>query len=376
MFHYRLYDSSEETAYMQLYHQLRRDITGGVYARGDRLPSKRMLARETGCSVITVQHAYDLLIDEGYVSARERSGFYVSFSDSLSPGSGSRTFPPDRVPDPAKEAKNEADVSPDISFLFPFPSFARTMRRVLSEYGEKILIKSPGFGIPELRASIASYLGRARGILVRPDQIVIGSGAEYLYMLIVQMLGREGVYALEDPSYPQIRKVYEANGARCEMLKMGNDGIASEALAGSTADVLHVTPFHSYPSGVTASASKRGLYIAWAHRRNAMIIEDDADSEFSMSAKAEDTLFSLDPDVSVIYMNTFSRTAAPSMRLGYMVLPGSLSEKLKEKIAFYSCTVPVYDQYVLAEFISSGDFERHINRVRRYLRTQRAHTLR
>ena len=129
------------------------------------------------------------------------------------------------------------------------------------------------------------------------------------------------MFALEDPSYDKIRRVYQAQGVRCEMLRLGSDGIRSDELSRATATVLHVTPFHSFPSLVTASAGKRREYLCWAEERGGYIVEDDFDSEFSVSSKSEDTLFSLEPNRSVIYMNTFSKTIAPSMRVGYMVLP-------------------------------------------------------
>lgn len=368
---YRVEKNTGEPAYMQLYRQIREDITRGIYSYGDRLLSKRQLASETGTSVITVEHACALLADEGYIEPRERSGFYVIYreQDSFPVASGLTAERRNmrETPGSAGEDGGRPDVpkaSAPESF-FPFSTFSRTMRRVLSEKGEKILERSPNTGIPELRGAIASYLARSRGIEVSPQQIVIGSGAEYLYTLIVQMLGRDRVYALEDPSYIKIQKVYEANGAVCEHLKMGEDGILSGELARSRAGVLHVTPFNSYPSGITATASKRHEYIRWAKERRAFVVEDDFDSEFSMLTKAEDTLFSLEPDGTVIYVNTFSRTMAASMRVGYMVLPPVLLPVFERNTGFYSCTVPVYDQYVLAEFLSSGDFERHINRVRR-----------
>ena len=149
------------------------------------------------------------------------------------------------------------------------------------------------------------------------------------------------------------------------MLRLGSDGIRTSELARTDASVLHVTPFHSFPSGITASAGKRSEYIRWAHSRGGYIVEDDFDSEFTLSSKAEDTLFSLEPKRSVLYLNTFSKTIAPSMRLGYMVLPESLTDAFEQSVGFYSCTVPVFEQYVLAELLSNGDFERHINRVRR-----------
>ena len=350
---YHVDKSATQSAYMQLYHQLRRDIVGGVYPLGTKLPSKRLIAGETGVSVITAEHALAILCDEGYLESRERSGFFVSYAarDCFPVAEGER-------PHGAQSAHGAGET-------FPFPSLARTMRRVLSEYGESILIKSPNNGCAELRRAISAYLLRSRGIGVQPGQIVIGSGAEYLYGLIVQLLGRERIFALEDPSYDKIRRVYRANGVQCEMLRLGGDGIRSDELTRTRATVLHVTPFRSYPSSVTASAGKRSEYIRWAKERGGYIVEDDFDSEFSVSTKSEDTLFSLEPNGAVIYLNTFSRTIAPSMRVGYMVLPETLSERFRREIGFYSCTVPVFEQYVLAELIDSGDFERNINRIRR-----------
>lgn len=354
---YHIDKTATESAYLQLYHQLRRDIVGGVYPLGAKLPSKRVIAGETGVSVITVEHALAILCDEGYLESRPRSGFFVSFA-------AADCFP---VSETAVRRSGSARGTAD---EFPFPSLAKTMRRVLTEYGESILVKSPNNGCAELRGAIAAYLSRSRGISVQPGQIVIGSGAEYLYGLIVQLLGRERIFALEDPSYEKIHRVYRAQGVTCEMLRLGSDGIRSDELARTNATVLHVTPFHSFPSSVTASAGKRSEYIRWARERGGYIVEDDFDSEFSVSTKGEDTLFSLEPERSVIYLNTFSKTIAPSMRVGYMVLPAPLAETFRREVGFYSCTVPVFEQYVLSELIGSGDFERHINRIRRRRRKE------
>jgi GntR family transcriptional regulator/MocR family aminotransferase len=372
----------KKAAYLQLYDQMRDEIVNGIYGCGMKIPSKRTLAEETGMSVITVEHAYALLCDEGYIEPRERSGYFVCYrrEDSFPVGGEDGKASSGRVPLTSLARISGEPGSGELAKLyseipeeerFPFSVFAKTMRRVLANDAEEIMKRSPNNGVPRLRGAIASYLARSRGIVVRPDQIIVGAGSEYLYGLIVQMLGRDRVYALEDPSYNKIRRVYEANGASCEMLKLGRSGIHSSELAGSHADVLHVTPFNSYPSGVTASASKRAEYIRWAKERGARIIEDDYDSEFSELTKAEDTLFSLEPRGTVIYINTFSRTIASSMRMGYMVLPVDLAGGLWKKIEFYSCAVPTFEQYVLADLLNSGAFERHINRVRRLRRKNR-----
>ena len=368
---YSINPQFKQPAYLQLYNQLCEDITRGLCPYGSRLPSKRFLAAETGTSVITVQHAYDLLADEGYIESRERSGYFVSYKEN-------ELFPVAAMTEESAAELSELTDVHEISDIpirgpvvtpeqeqFPFNTLAKVARKVLSDYGESLMVRSPNSGTVFLRETIAQYLARSRRMNVVPNQIIIGSGSEYLYNLIVQMLGRERIFALEDPSYEKIKLVYEASGVRCRMLPMDREGVRLSALKKTDATVLHVTPFNSYPSGITATASRRAGYIRWASAEDRFIIEDDFDSEFSMSTKAEDTLFSLEPEKSVIYMNTFTRTISPAVRVGYMVLPAKLSAALQEKISFYSCTVPVFTQHMLAELIRSGDFERHINRVRR-----------
>ena len=178
-------------------------------------------------------------------------------------------------------------------------------------------------------------------------------------------LERIRFYGIEDPSYHQIRKVYEGTGAVCEMLPMGEDGIRSDVLAQTRADVLHVTPFHSFPSGVTATIGKRYEYLEWAREKHHFIVEDDFDSEFFMPGKPVETLFMLDDSSSVIYINTFSKSLSPFIRMGYMILPERLMERYKKTSGGFSCTVPVLEQYALAEFINKGYFEQHLSRVRR-----------
>ena len=358
---YKIDKTSGVSSYMQLYYQLRHDIVSGIYKTGSRLPSKRLLADESGVSVITVLHAYSILCDEGYVESRERSGYFVIYTQSDFP------FATENIPQAKVAKKTTAHAKVD----FPFSVLAKTMRRVLLDYENKILVKSPNHGCPEFRLAISSYLARSTGINVRPEQIIIGSGAEHLYSLIAMLLGEGRIFAIENPSYEKIRNVYSLCGVKCELLKLGEDGIKSSELAKSEASVLHVTPFNSYPSSVSASVSKRLEYLNWARERSGFIIEDNYDSELTVSTKNEDTVFELSRDGTVIYLNTFSRTVAPSFRIGYAVLPKRLLNDFEKKLGFYSCTVPVFEQYVLTELINSGDFERHINKVRRARRKQK-----
>ena len=352
---YIINKNKKSPAYLQLYIQVRDDIINGIYPLNSKLPSKRIISIDTGVSTITVEHAYALLCDEGYIEARERSGYFVIFSTDagfVSPSSNNVSYP---------AFHHHSDSAID----FPFSVLAKTMRSVISNLSEGILERSPNFGCIELRDAIRIYLAQNRGIIADTDQIIIGSGSEHLYTLLIELFGRNLVYAIESPSYKQIEQVYTAAEIKIEKLPLGNDCIESSALKKCTADILHISPFRSYPSGVSATASKKHEYLNWAEINNRYIIEDDFESEFSISKKPVETLFSHSHRENVIYMNTFSKTISPSFRVGYMVLPKQLAKKYLSKMGFYSCTVPTYMQYVLTELINNGDFERHINRVRR-----------
>ena len=354
-------ENSSTPAYLQLYNQFRKDITDGVYTFGNKLPSKRTVATETGVSTITVEHAYDLLRDEGYIEPKERSGYFVVFcsEDGFVPV-------PQNTSDIFSEYSDEIENDDE----FPFSVLAKTMRKVIGMMGEGILVRSPNAGCIELRRAIQRYLAQSRGIVADVNQIVIGSGSEYLYNLIIDLLGRNLIYGIENPSYKKIEQVYSLSKVEIQKLPLVQNGIESSALKSCSADVLHISPYRSYPSGVTASASKRHEYLKWAQKGDRYIIEDDFESEFSVSKKTEETLFCHSSKDNVIYMNTFSKTISSSLRVGYMVLPKKLAEEYADRLGFYSCTVPTYIQIVLADLIANGDFERHINRVRRKKRKQ------
>ncbi len=358
---YQIDPLSSKSTYLQLYEALREDITEGNYPFGTKLPSKRVLAEEIGISLVTVEHALALLCEEGYVKARERKGYFVSFREE-------DTF---YTPVAFSGQRERIQLSEGKMQKHPFSSLAKAMRRVLSIYSDSLLEKSPGKGSLLFREEICRYLARSRGISASAEQIVIGAGAEYLYGLVLQLMGKDKKIAGEDPSYEKISLVYEAQGAKIELLPLGPDGIESRALNGCDADVLHITPYRSFPSGVTATASKKREYLRWAEKNDRFLVEDDFESEFTLSRKPEETLFSISKRDNVIYVNTFSKTVSPSIRVGYMVLPKRLVPVFDEKLGFYSCTVPLFEQMLLKELIGTGEFERHINRVRRELRRER-----
>ena len=351
-------DKEKRPVYLQLYNQIREDIVNDILRFDSKLPSIRALAEELGISTVTVEHAYALLSDEGYVESRERSGYVVSFRKADGFASPAKTT---HKYHPATETKH---AYPD----FPLSVLSKTMRRVLTEHGDLLLEKSPNNGCAELREAIRQYLARNRGISVDTEQIIIGSGSEYLYEHIIMMLGRSHTYGIESPSYKKIEEIYHASEVSYELLPLSHDGIDSATLSNTTASVIHTTPYRSFPTGVSATASKLHEYVRWANQKNRYIIEDDFESEFSVSTKPTDTLFALSNNDNIIYLNTFSKTISPSLRIGYMVLPKHLVKTYEEKLGFYSCTVPTFMQYVLTELLNNGDFERHINRVRRKMR--------
>ena len=357
---YIIEKKNKAPAYLQLYMCLRDDIVNGIYPLGSKLPSKRVLSGDTGVSSITVEHAYGLLCDEGYVESRQRSGYFVIFrtDDGFAASAPKELI---RVPNSFPE---------DTAVSFPFSVLAKTMRSVISELGEGILERSPNGGCLALRNALRLYLAQSRGIIADTQQIIIGSGSEQLYAQLIKLLGKDRIYAIETPSYHMIEQVYTQAEVAIEKLPLGADGIDSDALKDCKADILHISPYRSFPSGVTASASKRHEYLRWAEKDERLIIEDDFESEFSVSTKSEETLFSHTKLDNVIYMNTFSKTISPSIRVAYMVLPLRLAAKYEQQLGAYTCTVPTYIQYVLAELIAKGDFERHINRVRRAKRKE------
>ncbi len=361
MLTYDLHTQEKQPKYYLLSRLIKEDIQRGNIAAGTKLPSKRTFAEHLGVSVVTVDAAYSLLIDEGYVVSKERCGYFACRIEPTTSSDNSRQPSLRLCQDPPDEPAG-ADTG------FQYSALTKIMREVIADYGSRLLAKPPHLGCAELRNAIAEYLLRYRGMTAQPDQIIIGSGSEYMYGIIVQLLGRDKLYGLEDPSYKKIQQIYSAQGARYELLSLDENGISSEALRSTKADVLHVTPFHSFPSGVSAPASKRFEYLAWAKQRNGIIIEDDFDSEFSLNRKPLETLYAMDDLGHVIYLNTFSHSLAPSMRMGYMILPEPLMSEYLERLGFYYCSVPLFDQYVLARYISRGHFERHLNRARRRLK--------
>ena len=364
--------NSRTSLYEKLYNEIKQEIICGKLKEGAKLPSKRAQAERLGISVVTVENAYAQLLAEGYIAARERSGYYVCAAE----------FPAPQAAETSAQAENaereETTAEPPQQFgneLFPFSVWTRLMRTVILEKGNAILAPVPPGGAPELQAAISAHLRSYRGIAVPPHRIIVGAGTEYLNNLLVQLLGNGLTYAVENPGYHKPARIYRLNGALCLPIGIDQHGILADELYYKNVDVAHISPAHHFPTGIVMPISRRLELMKWASRRNGYIIEDDYDSEFRWGGKPLPTMFGMDTSGRVIYMNTFSMTIAPSVRISYVCLPQELYERWKERLGFCSCPVPAFEQYTLARFIESGHFERHISRMRKYYRRIRELTL-
>lgn len=258
--------------------------------------------------------------------------------------------------------------------VFPYDAWARAMREVLSsETEESLLAESSSAGSPRLRKALADYLRQSRGMAVDPGQIVVGAGAQVLYNLVVQLVGRDRVFAVEDPGYLRLTRIYHANGVSHRHVPLDRDGVRVDALEATDADVVHVMPSHQFPTGLVTPIARRYELLGWAARKSGrLIIEDDYDFEFRLAGRPIPALQSIDASGTVIYVNTFSKSLGPMFRVGYLVLPAELAERFVSELGFYSCTVSTIEQLALARFIERGDYERHVNRVRAHCRSTRS----
>ena len=369
MLTYDLERRGQLARYDYLYRCIREDILAGRLRAGEKLPSKRSLAAHLNTAVVTVENAYAQLEAEGYLYAREKRGYFVSPVEAR-PLAGN-------PPEPEEERAGPQWLL-DLGGLgsgtegFPFSLWAKLTRRVLTQRGEQLLRAVPPNGVMELRRAIARHLYRFRGISAAPEQIVVGAGTEYLYNLLIQLLGRERIYGLEDPGYSKAELIYRLSGAECRSLPVDRGGVPVEEPERSGCQVLHISPNHQFPTGAVTPISRRQGFLRWAEgAQGRYIIEDDYDSEFRFTGRPIPTLYSIDRGERVIYVNTFSRTLAPSLRIGYLVLPKPLLGEYRRRLGFYSSTVPAIEQYTLALFLEEGYFERHLNRMRVFYRNRR-----
>ena len=372
MLDYDLESRGEKSLYEYLYQRIRDDIVSGAIGAEERLPSKRALAEHLGVSVVTVEGAYAQLVAEGYVKSRPRSGY---FSARL-PRQVKRGLPQgERAPGPAEPLPA---VRIDLSSGEPGPEAARlwshALRQALvSEPEAECFSPSPAQGTARLRSAISGYLRQTRGMEVDPDCIVVGAGAQVLDTMIVQLLGRELTYALEDPGYPRLTRLYGACGVRqVAHVPLDDGGVQMAALEAAAADVVHIMPSHQFPTGRVTSISRRYELLGWASAAaNRWIIEDDYDCEFRLAGRPVPPFAGMDAAGRVIYTNTFSKSLGSALRLAYMVLPAELVERFADKLGFYSSTVSSVQQVALARLLETGDYERYVNRMRKRARERR-----
>ena len=337
----------------QLYAALRAQIEDGAIAAGARMPSKRQLASHLGVSTATVEAAYARLVSEGWCESRPRSGIFAA----------------EHLPGMAKILRTQ-DVPVRWDFTtgaadadhFPYATWARLMREVLSEQSSALLLSGDPQGAPQLRREIADMMKNLRGIEVEPDQIVLGAGTEVLVTALVSLIGRERLFAVEDPGYSRVRRILTACGARIAPTPLDGGAIDVSALYLSGAGAAYVTPSHQFPTGVEMSLAQREALLRWARETGGYILEDDYDSEFRFSGVGAPALMAMDGGQQVIYMNTFARTLAPGLRLSFMALPPLLAQRYRALHG--ACSVSGFEQETLRKFIAGGHLERHIARMR------------
>lgn len=358
--------------YIALYEAIKDDIIKKRIRSGEKLPSKRVMAGNNGLSPITVENAYALLLSEGYIKSKPKSGFFV---DDIPHEIFQITEEKGNKQNPRNDEKSIIiDYSKSIppSSLFPFDDWLKATRNAVKNEKENLLLPPPSEGTPALRKTIKRYLKEYRALDVDENMIIIGAGSEYLYSLLILLLGREKTFAVENPGHLKEELIYRTENVKVEYLPLDGSGVIPATLVKKKVDILHITPSHQYPTGIVMPVSRRYELLSWAAgKKGRYIIEDDYDSELRLQGNPVPSLKAADTTGSVIYMNTFSQTLSPTIRISYMALPEDLYIRYREKFSFYSSTVSSFEQYTLSEFISSGSMEKHISRLRTSLRRKR-----
>lgn len=393
--------SSGEPLQRQLYNEIRSGILVGRLARGVRLPPTRELARSLGISRTTVTLVYDALVSEGYLDGKTGAGTFVAsvLPDELmeaqakpfvafEPSALCREQVFDMLSDFGRHlAKTEmigTTEESEIQFAYGRPdidSFPMSIwLRLLSTHCKRkdfaqLDMPKRSQGYPPLRAALARYLGRARGMKVDAGQIVIVNGSQQAMDLVARAFVERGDYVgIEDPCWVGAKTIFEAHGARCWPIPVDHDGIMTTQLFGESTPslkFLYLTPSHQFPTGAALSLSRRLELLGWAQRTNTFIVEDDYDSEFRYTGKPVPALAGLDNNNRVIYIGTFSKVLYVSLRLGYMVVPPDLVHVFSHGKWLTDRHSPLLEQQVLADFIDQGHLERHTRRMRKVYEQRR-----
>jgi len=362
VFTFKLDTKSEKPLYRQLYEFVVSEIEGGRLSEGEKLPSKRSLCAHLKISQSTVETAYSILVAEGYIESRPKSGYYALAIERLSRGD----FAENEDPLPYKAHGGEKDQTarraPRFDFstnavdtsAFPYASWAKIFKETVYQNPE-LLQRGDARGDAGLRRALAGFLHEYRGVSCSEGQIVIGAGMEYLLDMLLQILGDKAVFAVEDPGYVSTIRTIENNGRAVVPIPVDRSGMDVLKLLDSQATVAYVTPSHQFPMGVTMPIGRRTALLNWAaEKRERYIIEDDYDSEFRYSSRPIAAMQGLDKNGKVIYIGTFSRGIAPSIRAAYMVLPERLISEYERLFSHSSSTVSRFEQMTLCRFIESG----------------------
>ena len=374
----RLRTDSDKCLYQQIYEHIRQEIREGKLLAGERLPSTRSLAEYLQVARSTVDYAYDQLLSEGYIEARPYKGYFVCKLEgifTLEQETG--RVPEPEAWDPQAEDRDEEkriDFSPygiDMNG-FPFGVWKRITKNILNDSNSELFAQGEAQGDYDLRLTISRYLHSSRGVNCRPEQIIVGAGNDYLLLLLEKILGRHVGIAMENPTYKRAYRIFRSFAYHIVTGDMDDKGMRADRLEQEPVRVAYVMPSHQYPTGAVMTIGRRAELLRWAEKKpDRYLIEDDYDSEFRLTGRPIPTMMGIDVSGRVIYMNTFSKTLTPTIRISYMVLPDKLVEVFHRELGFYSCTVSNFEQYTLAKFISEGYFEKHINRMRNCYRKRR-----
>lgn len=363
--------NSEKQLYLQLYEYIKGEIASGNFKSGDKLPSKRKLTDNLGISINTINTALFLLEEEGYIKAKERVGYFVEEFSDLYITEGTREYV--GIVD---EDSNHIlyNFSPNaISYdNFPYYTFSKLFKETLQDEDPNLLMNPDSSGDDEFKRAIGKYLLESRALQVNPENIVISSGLEYLFQILFHIFSKDDIFALENPGYEILPPMIRSAGYEYKSIPVTEEGIDLVKLEESRANIAVITPSHQFPTGRIMPIKNRLDILNWAYSSESnYIIEDDYDSEFKYVGKTIEPLKSLDASDKVIYIGSFSKSVAPSMRISYMVLPTSLLQSLKQKAPFFICSVPRLNQIVMAKFLENGHFERHLNKMRRLYKKRR-----
>lgn len=364
--------------YQKIYEHLKKEITSGAIPKGTRIPSTRLLAKQLMVSRSTVEMAYEQLLAEGYIKSEACRGFFVCDITELYQLEGKQNtsevlnagFHPEAVwmeGDAKRDFFCRVDFSPDTidTEHFPYSVWRKLNKDVWLDDREELLLSGEGQGDEKLRTVIAQYLYQARGVNCHASQIILGAGNEYLEILLTQLLGTKKKILMEDPTYLQAYHTFCNLGFQVETISGSEKGMEIETVREMEPDIIYVMPSHQFPLGIVMPQKARLELLNWANeKKERYLIEDDHDSEFRYRGKPIPSLQSFDRNGKVIYLGTFSKSIAPSLRVSYMVLPVDLLERYRKKCGFYSATVSKMQQEVLRKFIEEGHFGRHLNRMR------------